>query len=62
MKEKLKKLIDVKSIVTLMLTMTLVVILIMDGTDSDAMTIFTSSLSAVMTYFFTRKEDKNENN
>ena len=62
MKEKLKKLIDVKSIVTLMLTMTLVVILIMDGTRSEAMTIFTSSLSAVMTYFFTRKEDKNENN
>ena len=59
MKEKLKKLIDVKSIVTLMLTMTLVVILIMDGTESEAMTIFTSSLSAVMTYFFTRKEDRN---
>ena len=64
--EKIAKLIDVKSLVTLMpvgaLVISFMYCLISRGEiPSELLTVFISSLSAVITYFFTKKgSEKNE--
>lgn len=57
MKDKLSKLIDVKSIVTLVLTGAMVGILF-GGREipQDVLALFCTSYGAIITYFFTRKE------
>lgn len=61
MKEKLAKLIDVKSIVTLI--MTLAMVLILTGVfkpTNEAFGLFATVYGAVITYFFTKKNDGTE--
>lgn len=63
MKEKFAKLIDLKSIITLIMVITLVAVLFSDlPIDSDFKTLFCTSFGMVMTYYFTRtstdKKDK----
>ena len=58
MKEKWEKLIDVKSIVTLM--MTLAMLLILTGVfnpTKEAFGLFATVYGAVITYFFTKKTE-----
>lgn len=59
MKEKIAKLIDLKSIITLTLIITLE-ILIIRGTnlDNDLFLLFSNILTMVVTYFFTKKSNK----
>lgn len=62
MKNKFAKLIDVKSIVTL--TMTLCMALLLTGVfnpPKEIFALFSTSYGAVITYFFTRKTDKEGN-
>lgn len=61
MKEKWAKLIDVKSIVTLL--MTLAMVLILTGVfkpSSEAFGLFATVYGSVITYFFTKKKDSEE--
>lgn len=59
MKEKLCKLIDVKSIVTLAMTLTLMVLLFAPVEPSKELTmLFSTSYGSVMTYYFTKRDDK----
>lgn len=62
MKERLAKLIDLKSIITLTLVITLE-ILIIRGTElnSDLFLLFSNIITMVITYFFTKKSNNNEN-
>lgn len=56
MKEKLAKLIDVKSIVTLIMTAALVVLLFAGvNPPQELLALYCTSYGAVITYFFTRK-------
>lgn len=56
--DKLKKLIDVKSIVTLLFSATLVALLFTEvKPDAEFKTLFCSTFSAIITYFFTKKVD-----
>jgi len=58
-KEKLAKLIDVKSIVTLI--MTLAMVLILTGVfkpSKEAFGLFATVYGSVITYFFTKKKDE----
>jgi len=57
MREKLAKLIDVKSIVTLGLTVC-IALLLFGGFQppQEALALFCTSYGAIITYFFTRKE------
>lgn len=57
--KELKKLIDVKSIVTIMLVIALVVITTCNINISDEAikTLFVSTVSSCFTYFFTKKKD-----
>ena len=59
MKDRIAKLLEVKSLVTLTLTGAMVGILF-GGADvsQDALALFCTSYGAIITYFFTRKEDK----
>ena len=59
MKDKIAKLIDLKSIITLTLIITLE-ILIIRGTnlDNDLFLLFSNILTMVVTYFFTKKSNK----
>lgn len=58
MKERLAKLIDVKSIVTLVMTFGLVVMLFGKFEPSkELLALFCTSYGSVMTYYFTRKDD-----
>ncbi len=60
MKEKLIKLIDVKSIVTLVMTVSLVVSMFSNiEINKELLMLFSTSYGAVITYFFTRKKEKN---
>jgi hypothetical protein len=56
-KEKIAKLIDVKSIVTILLVATLVYIVI-SGRDmnSDVFLLFSNATTMIITYFFTKKK------
>ena len=58
MKEKFTKLIDLKSIITLTLIITLE-ILIIRGTElnNDLFLLFSNILTMVITYFFTKKKE-----
>lgn len=57
MKEKLAKLIEVKSIVTLLMTIALVLLLFIPREPSrELLTMYCTSYGAIITYFFTRKE------
>lgn len=59
MKEKFAKLIDVKSIVTLVMTVALVALLFL-GIDppKELLALYCTSYGAVITYFFTRRDAK----
>ena len=60
MKEKIAKLIDVKSIVTILMTVAMVLLLSGVFTPSpEVLSLFSMTYGAVITYFFTKK-DKNE--
>lgn len=59
MKERFSKLIDVKSLVTL--TMTLAMILMLTGVftpPTEIFALFSTAYGSVITYFFTKKDDK----
>jgi hypothetical protein len=62
MKEKIAKLIDLKSIITLTLIITLE-ILIVKGTkiDNDIFLLFSNIITMVITYFFTKKKESDKN-
>lgn len=62
MKEKFAKLIDVKSIVTLLMTIALVVLMFVNvNINKELLMLFSTSYGAVITYFFTKtKENKNK--
>ena len=58
MKEKFSNLVDVKSIVTL--TMTLAMVLMVTGVfnpPSEVFALFSTAYGSVITYFFTKKND-----
>jgi hypothetical protein len=57
-KEKFAKLIDVKSIVTILLIATLVYIVV-SGRDinSDIFLLFSNATTMIITYFFTKKKE-----
>lgn len=58
MKEKFSKLIDLKSIVTLIMTLAMVLMLTGVFTPpTEVFALFSTSYGAVMTYFFTKKKD-----
>ena len=55
-KEKIAKLIDVKSIVTIVMTGTLVALLFSERQPaSELLALYCTSYGAIVTYFFTRK-------
>lgn len=62
MKDKIAKLIDLKSIITLTLIITLE-ILIVKGTkiDNDIFLLFSNIITMVITYFFTKKKENDKN-
>lgn len=61
MKEKLAKLIDVKSIVTLVMTAALVALLFAGAEPpKELLALYCTSYGAVITYFFTRPDKKGE--
>ena len=66
MKEKITKLIDIKSIATLTLLLTLEIITIMVFTKNDmdliqlVFTLFSNIVTMVFTYFFTKKQKESE--
>ena len=62
MKEKWAKLIDVKSIVTLLMTIVLAILLLFNiETSKELLMLFSTSYGAVITYFFTKKKENKEN-
>lgn len=59
MKERLSNLLSIKSLVTLALTAVLVVLLLSEIEPSkELLTLYCTSYGSVMTYFFTKKEEK----
>lgn len=57
MKDKIAKLIDLKSIVTLLMNTAMVVMLFYNKEiNEDMLMIFSTSYGSVMTYYFSRKE------
>lgn len=62
MKEKFAKLIDVKSIVTLLMTIALVVLMFTNiEINKELLMLFSTSYGAVIAYFFTKKKENKEN-
>ena len=61
MLEKFKNLIDLKSIITILLVVTLFGVIFgnVNISDEAIKTLFVSITSSVFTYYFTRKTDKN---
>lgn len=56
MKERIAKLIDLKSIVTLLMNIALVIMLFYrQEIDKDILMIFSTSYGSVMTYYFTKR-------
>ena len=57
-KEKFAKLVDVKSIITILLVATLVFIIV-SGKDinSDTFLLFSNCTTMIITYFFTKKKE-----
>lgn len=64
MKNKLTKLIDVKSIVTLLMTMALVAMLLVPGINpkTELLSLYCTAYGAVITYYFTRKDGQSGEN
>jgi hypothetical protein len=67
MKEKLTKLFDVKSLTTLSLVFTFEFLLIFitfktASVDNPLFTVFSNILTAVITYYFTKKKDDSKSN
>lgn len=61
MKEKLTKLIDVKSIVMLAMVAVLCVLMFVPfKSDNEIKTLFCSAFSSLITYYFTRKGESKE--
>ena len=61
MKDKLIRLIDVKSIVTLLLVITLIVVVIKDiKMNSDLFLLFSNVVTMVITYFFARQKKESD--
>ena len=62
MKKKLAKLIDLKSIITILLVITLITVVFLNGTikDDSIKTLFVSTVSSVFTYYFTRRDSIKE--
>lgn len=63
--EKVAKLIDLKSIVTFLLTLTLSILLIISliqnrELNNELLVLFSTSYGAIITYFFTRKNNNGE--
>lgn len=59
MKEKLAKLIDVKSVVTLAMTAAMIALLLGGfRPEQELLMLFSTSYGAVVTYFFTKHQDK----
>lgn len=59
MKEKIAKLIDLKSIITLTLIITLEILIVKGNKlDSDLFLLFSNIITMVITYFFTKKSNK----
>ncbi len=57
MKERLSRLIEVKSVVTLTLTVAMIGVLFANRpVPSEGLALFSASYGAIITYFFTRKE------
>lgn len=62
MKEKFAKLIDVKSIVTLLMTIALIVLMFVNiEINKELLMLFSTSYGAIITYFFTKKKENKEN-
>jgi uncharacterized protein YacL len=61
MLKRLAKLIDVKSIITIGLVLTLIVVtLFHTPVEEKVFNLFSNVLTMVMTYFFTKKSDKSK--
>lgn len=62
MKNKLAKLIDLKSIITILLVVTLVVLVVgnLPINDEAIKTLFTSVTTSCFTYYFTKKKSNSE--
>lgn len=57
MKENLAKLINLKSIITLIMTVALVALLFVSReANKEVLALFCTSYGAIITYFFTRKD------
>lgn len=58
MKERIAKLIDLKSIITLLMNVALVVMLFYRGEiDKEILMIFSASYGSVMAFYFSKKND-----
>ena len=61
MKDKFAKLIDVKSIVTLTMTVALIAMLfVTTEPPKELLALYCTSYGSVITYFFTKKDKKDE--
>ena len=62
MKNKLAKLIDLKSIITILLVVTLIVLVVgnLPINDEAIKTLFTSVTTSCFTYYFTKKKSNSE--
>lgn len=61
MKEKIAKLIDLKSIVTLLMNVAMIVMLFCNKEiDREILMIFSTSYGSVMTYYFSKKDKGGE--
>lgn len=62
MKNKIAKLIDLKSIITILLVVTLVVLVVgnLPINDEAIKTLFTSVTTSCFTYYFTKKKSNSE--
>ena len=59
MKERIAKLIDLKSIVTLAMTIALIVLLFtVEEPNKEVLALFCTSYGSIITYFFTKKTEK----
>ena len=57
MREKLTKLMEVKSLVTLLLTAAMTALLFFTDCRGEVLPLFSASYGSVITYFFTRKQE-----
>lgn len=63
MKEKLSKLIDLKSIVTLVMTVAMVVLLFAEKEpNKEVLALYCTSYGAVIAYFFSKKTSEDNKN